>query len=237
MPKLSIFIPVYNESTYVHRLLENVFQEDISPWEKEVIIVNDGSTDDTLKQIRKFQTEYPALTVITTKNQGKGGAVNEAARRATGDVLLIQDADLEYDPADYHIILKEYQHPKRSVVYGSRTLGAKRYTSYHSHVLFYIGGILLTQLMNVLFGTKLTDQSTCYKSWRRELTAGLLEMCPTNGFAFEVEITAFFAKQTKITAVPIRYYPRALHHGKKIRFQDFVSSVATAIRCRLHTSK
>lgn len=232
MQTLSILVPVYNEAGYIKRCLENIVNESLPNWKKEVIVVNDGSTDETLQEIKEFEKEFGSIKVISTSNRGKGAAVKTAAQVATGDVLIIQDADLEYDPHDYHRILQEYEDNNNVVVYGSRILGARLYRSYHSHVLFYIGGLLLTQIVNLLFATNLTDQSTCYKSWRSSLTQELLASCPSTGFNFEIEMTAFFATQTSIVEVPIHYYPRALHHGKKIGVSDFLSSVFTAFKYR-----
>jgi dolichol-phosphate mannosyltransferase len=233
MPRLSILIPVYNEAAFVQRCLENIVNEDLGTWKKEIIVVNDGSTDETLAILKKFQKNvFPIKIMSSSSNKGKGAAIKRAAGQATGEILIIQDADLEYDPNDYHAILSEYTNPAIAVVYGSRILGAKLYTNYSSHPLFYVGGLLLTRYINFLFGTTLTDQPTCYKSWRAELTAELLENCPSNGFEFEIEMTAHFSRKGRIVEVPIHYYPRALSHGKKIRLKDFVLSVLAALRCR-----
>ena len=236
MTRLSILIPVFNEAPFVARAVENVINEDIGRVKKEIIIVDDGSSDNTPKILKELKKTFPELIILSNKtNQGKGAAIKKAARVATGDILIIQDADLEYDPNDYNPLLKAYSHNQVNVVYGSRILGAKIYNNYNSHILFYWGGRLLTQWVNLLFKTQLTDQPTCYKSWRSELTKDLLKHCPSNGFEFEIEMTAHFAKNQEIAEVPIHYYPRVMSHGKKIRPSDFVRSVFVAFEKRFQS--
>lgn len=233
MPRLSILIAVLNEDAYIKRCLDNIVNEKLPKWTKEIIVVNDGSTDNTLSILKQYhRTTHPLTIIDLPVNMGKGHAIKTAAAAATGDVLLIQDADLEYDPNDYHAILKEFQKKTTMVVYGSRILGEKLYTNRPSNMLFYWGGKSLSGLINVLFHTRITDQPTCYKAWRASLTPALLQYCPSQGFEFEIEMTAFFAKHHhSIVEVPIHYYPRTKSYGKKIGFKDFVLSVAAAIRC------
>lgn len=147
---------------------------------------------------------------------GKENALRKGMSKARGNVLIIQDADLEYDPNDYGEIVKKFDDENVSVVYGSRILGSKVFHNYSSNALFYFGAISLTKVTNVSLGTNISDQPTCYKSWRKDLTKGLLEYCRTNGFEFDIEMTAFFSKQCKIVEVPIHYYPRTVKQGKKI---------------------
>lgn len=233
MPTLSILIAAYNEDAYIFRCLENIVNEDLPGWKKEIIVVNDGSNDNTLKVLNQFAKQVHPIKIKSFRhNQGKGAAIKKAAQLASGDVLIIQDADLEYDPRDYQVILTKYTNPQVEVVYGSRILGSKRYTNYSSHPVFYLGGRLLTIFINLLFGTKLTDQPTGYKSWRANLTAPLLDKSLRHRFDFEIEMTAFFAQSGyKIHEVPIHYYPRTVNAGKKIGLADFLSSVTTALRC------
>ncbi len=231
--KLSIIVPVYNESVYITRCLENVIQEKTPAWEKEIIVVDDGSTDNTVELLKKFDSEIAKIQIITSDiNHSKGAALKQGVNNASGEVLIIQDADLEYDPSDYMAILSKYEDEETNVVYGSRILGAKIYHNYNANLFFLLGGITLTKTINSLFHTKLTDQATCYKSWRSDLSKNLLKYCQSNGFEFEVEMTSFFSKKNKIKEVPIHYYPRSVEHGKKITLTDFIKSVLMAFRCR-----
>jgi glycosyltransferase involved in cell wall biosynthesis len=213
--------------------LENVTQEKITGWDKEIIVVNDGSTDDTGRYLEEFGKEYKNINIITSvTNKGKGSALKKGIKEAKGDVVIIQDADLEYDPHDYIAILKEYENPKVEVVYGSRIKGAKMYHNYNANFFFYLGGVLLTKTINILFGTNLTDQATCYKSWRSSLSPKLIKDCHSDGFEFEVEMTAYFSKEADIKEVPIHYYPRTVSHGKKITLSDFLTSIFMVLRRR-----
>ena len=234
---LSIIIPVFNEEVYIQRCLQNIIEKNIGSWEKEIIIVNDGSTDNTLRSINQLKSEKINLKIFSLdSNQGKGAAIKKGIAESTGGILLIQDADLEYDPADYTVILEKYKDPKVEVVYGSRILGAKIYHNYSANVIFLWGGLLLTRIVNWLFTLKLTDQPTGYKSWRKRFNKELIINCKSNGFEYEIEMTALFSKKSKIHEVPIRYYPRTVSHGKKIRLTDFIKSLITAIRCRFFQS-
>lgn len=231
--KLSIVIPIYDESAYIIRCLENVTQVNLPNFEKEIIVMNDGSTDDTLDLIEKFNQKNTKIKIISLEiNQGKGEALKKGIQAATGEFVIIQDGDLEYDPSDYLAILSEFGNKETNVVYGSRILGAKIYHNYSANIFFLTGGILLTKTINCIFGTKLTDQPTGYKSWRNTLSKNLLKYCQSSGFEFEVEMTAFFSRINKIKEVPIHYYPRTVSHGKKIRFIDFVKSILMVFRCK-----
>ncbi len=231
--KLSIIIPVYNESLYIIRCLENVINTRMPEWEKQIIIVNDGSSDNTLELVEKFSSGKQNIQVISlANNQGKGAALKNGIAHASGDVVIIQDADLEYDPSDYANILAEYENTETTVVYGSRILGAQMYHNYNANIFFLVGGISLTKTVNILFGTNLTDQATCYKSWRNKISKELLKYAKSNGFEFEVEMTAFFSSGNVINEVPIHYYPRTVGHGKKIRLSDFIKSILMAFRCK-----
>jgi len=234
MPKkLSIIIPVYNESKFILRCLEDVSALEIPNYIKEIIVVNDGSTDNSFELIKKFSDENKNIKLITlSKNLGKGAALKKAIGQTTGEIVIIQDADLEYDPKDILQILKKYENKNCNVVYGSRILGSQVFNNKNAGMFFFFGGITLTKLINILFGTELTDQPTCYKSWRNFLSKDLIKYCRSNGFEFEVEMTAFFSKSNNIEEVPIHYYPRSVKNGKKITLKDFIVSAFTAFRCK-----
>jgi glycosyltransferase involved in cell wall biosynthesis len=231
---LSIIIPYYNESAYIKRCLENVIHADTSPWKKEIIVIDDGSTDETIQVVKELQKEHDEILLIKNeKNIGKGASVKNGIKNANGEILIIQDADLEYDPSDYQKILEKYQNEKINVVYGSRILGAKIYNNYSANLIFYLGGITLTALVNFFLKTKITDQPTGYKSWRTEFSSEILKFCKSNQFAFEIELTGYFAKKgEKIVEVPIHYYPRTVSHGKKIGLKDFLASILMLSRVR-----
>lgn len=232
--KLSIIMPIYNESVYLKRSLENIVNVHVPGWKKEIIAVNDGSTDNTLELLKNFDKNNTKIKIISSdKNMGKGAALKKGIKEASGDVLIVQDADLEYDPSDYQTILAQFEKENVNVVYGSRILGVKIYHGYNAGALYYLGGITLTKIINLMFGTGITDQPTCYKSWRSNLSSDLVK-CRSNGFEFEVEMTALFSMKNKIAEVPIRYYPRTVGQGKKITFRDFVKSVLTAFRCKFN---
>jgi glycosyltransferase involved in cell wall biosynthesis len=231
MKKLSIVIPTYNESNYICRCLKKVAQIKINNWTKEIIVIDDGSTDNTLDLIKKFNQGHKIKIIHYQNNQGKGAALKKGVDQAAGDVIIIQDADLEYDPSDYSSILSEFRDKKTDVVYGSRILGTKIYQNRNAGLFFLLGGMMLTKIVNLLFRTRLTDQPTGYKCWRSKFSKDLLKYCQTKGFEFEIEITAFFSKVTTIKEVPIHYYPRSVRQGKKINVGDFLKSVFTAFWC------
>ena len=229
--RLTIIIPAYNESAYITRCLENVINAKTPNIEKEIIVVNDGSKDNTLDILELFQKSHFINVISHERNMGKGACIKTALCQSTGEIVIVQDADLEYDPNDYVAILDMFNDSNVDVVYGSRITGAKIYHNYSANAVFYLGGITLTKITNVFFKTKLTDQPTGYKSWRRELSQGIIENCHADGFEFEIELTAYFSNKTEIQEVPIHYYPRTVSHGKKINALDFFRSVATIIRC------
>ena len=230
--KLSIIVPVYNEAAFVIRSLENVVNVEIPNWKKEIIIINDGSTDDTLRLLREFNKKHKLIKIISyAQNLGKGAALKKGIRVAQGEITIIQDGDLEYDPNDYFPILKKYENKNTKVVYGSRILGTKIYHNHSASRLFLLGGLTLTQLMNLMFNTKITDQPTCYKSWRSSLSQKMLKNCQSNGFEFEIEMTAYFAQANEIQEVPIHYYPRTVNYGKKIGLKDFFKSAWYIFLC------
>lgn len=229
---LSIIIPAYNESSFIIRCLESVVAVELDGWKKEIIVIDDGSQDETSSLVTNYQKKHSSVQLIALeRNKGKGFALQQGIAQATGDVCIIQDADLEYDPHDYIAILAQYDDQKTQVVYGSRVLGSNLYHSGTAGLVFYLGGRTLTQIVNIAFGATLSDQPTCYKSWRGSLSAELLKYCKSTRFEFEIELTAFFTTQTRIREVPIHYAPRTIEQGKKIGYKDFITSVLTIARC------
>ena len=223
--KLSVIIPVYNEEKTILRLVELVRAV---PLEKEIIIVNDGSTDSTRTLIEnKFRTADGIRILTHEKNSGKGSAIRTGIQAALNDAVIIQDADLEYDPSDYVVLRKALESSSANVVYGSRFLGKKQVTgAFHRFVNYF-----LTTLTNALYGSRLTDMETCYKLFRRDTIQAL--NLTSRGFEVEVEITAKTLKSgEKIVEVPISYKGRTHHEGKKIGWRDGVKAVLALVRFR-----
>ena len=219
--KLSIIIPIFNERRTVAELVARVEAAPVFDYSKEIILVDDGSTDGTSQLLGRLAAAHDAILLRHEKNRGKGAAVKTALARASGDLVLIQDADLEYDPAEYPRMLAAYT-PQTPVVYGSRNV--KKTNRGYSH--YVLGAALLTRFTNLLFGSKLTDVYTCYKLFPRTVVNSLT--LRQNRFSFEAEITAKLLKNNvPITEVPINYYPRSFPDGKKIRFRDGVAGAWT----------
>ncbi|MDP3769557.1 MAG: glycosyltransferase family 2 protein [Candidatus Sungbacteria bacterium] len=224
--KLSIIIPVYNEKRTIAELLGRVSAAPVQNYIKEIILVNDGSNDGSKEVLPGLAAMHNARLISHRTNKGKGAAIRTALSYTTGDLVLIQDADLEYDPADYEKLLAA-QSTDTPVVYGSRNLG-KTNRGYSHYVL---GAALLTRMTNLLFGAKLTDMYTCYKLFPRAMLNNLV--LRQNGFSFEAEVTAkILKKHIPIVEVPIHYYPRSFSQGKKIRFSDAATGAWTLIVCR-----
>lgn len=222
MSKLSIVIPAYNEGPTIHHILNRVKAVQLTGnIEKEVIIVNDCSKDNTEEAILSYKAANPELPITYYKhevNQGKGAALHTGIYKATGDYVLIQDADLEYDPEEYNILLKPIITGFADVVYGSRFMGGKPH-----RILFFwhsIGNKMLTMASNMFTNLNLTDMETCYKVFRREVIQGI--KLKEKRFGFEPEVTAKISKIPKIRIyeVGISYYGRTYEEGKKIGMKD-----------------
>jgi glycosyltransferase involved in cell wall biosynthesis len=236
MKKLSIVIPAYNEGKTIHLILDKVAQTSIVGVEKEVIIVNDCSTDDTQDNIKKFMSLNPALNIkyfYHETNSGKGAAINTGIGKATGDFVIIQDADLEYDPSEYSILLKPIVDGHADVVYGSRFIGGKPH-----RILFFwhsIGNQFLTFISNMFTNLNLTDMETCYKVFRREVIQSIT--IKEKRFGLEPEITAKISKipNIRIYEVGISYYGRTYSEGKKIGWRDGVEAIWCILKYNLFT--
>ena len=222
---LSVIIPVYNEESTVVELIERVAGVEL-PLEKEIIVVDDGSSDKTLELLQLNQTKITHL-YATPVNVGKGAAVRIGLKFAKGDILLIQDADLELDPAEYKELLKPILDGKTSVVYGSRFLRRDNPVP----PIRRLANRFLTGVTNLLYGSRLTDMETAYKVFTKEVAAKLA--LSGNRFEIEPEITArIFQAGYKIWEIPISYQPRTAAEGKKIKWKDGVKGVWTLVRCR-----
>jgi dolichol-phosphate mannosyltransferase len=234
--KLSVLIPAFNEQETIIQLLDKVKSVKIL-LKKELIIVDNNSKDNTNKLVTDwmFKNKDISARLIFEKNPGKGSAVRSGIKVATGDILIIQDADLEYDPIDYNKLLKPVMDGKTKVVYGNR-LGFKENKT--AHLSFYIGGRAMTIMGTFIFGKNVKDINTCYKVWVADLTKNV--EFRENGFAFDfAEITPFFIKSLKkdkmeIMMVPIHYYPRTVHQGKKVTWKDGIYGIGAMLKYRFY---
>ena len=222
MPTLSIVIPAYNEERTIHLILDKVRQVTLPDgWQKEVILVNDFSKDNTEGAIRQYQSQHPEFPVsymAHTYNQGKGAALHTGIAKATGDYTIIQDADLEYDPEEYNVLLVPVLKGFADVVYGSRFMGGRPH-----RILFYwhsIGNRFLTRISNIFTNLNLTDMETCYKLFRSDIIKGI--DLKEKRFGFEPEVTAKISRipGVRIYEVGISYYGRTYEEGKKIGWRD-----------------
>lgn len=227
MSKLSIIIPAYNEAATIHLILDKIKQvELIKGIQKEVIIVNDCSKDQTEQAIEVYATNNPDFPIIYVKhevNQGKGAALHTGIAKASGDYLIIQDADLEYDPSEYNQLLKPILDGFADVVYGSRFIGGKPH-----RILFFwhtIGNKFLTFISNMFTNLNLTDMETCYKMFNTKIIQSL--DLTEKRFGFEPEVTAKIARipNIRIYEIGISYYGRTYADGKKIGWKDGVRAI------------
>lgn len=227
--KLSIVIPVFNEEQTLAALLDKVIEAKISI-PKEIIIVDNKSKDKSPEIAKDYAQRYPYIKyVLENEVQGKGAAVKRGFKEATGTIIIIQDADLEYDPNEYQSLINPILEGKAKVVYGSRRL--KKENKQYSGFSFYLGGVAVTWATKVLYLTNITDEPTCYKVFRTDVIKNMTIL--GNRFEWEPEITAKVIKQgIKIYEVPISYYPRAEEEGKKIKWKDGVEAIWTLVKYR-----
>jgi glycosyltransferase involved in cell wall biosynthesis len=220
--KLSIVIPAYNEGPTIHRILDRIGEVKLlNNIQKELIIVNDCSKDNTEEAILKYKADHPEMNIVYYKhevNQGKGAALHTGISKATGDFTVIQDADLEYDPEEFNILIKPVIRGDADVVFGSRFLGGSSH-----RILFYwhsIGNKFLTMLSNMFTNLNLTDMETCYKMFKTPIIQGI--KLKEKRFGFEPEVTAKIARvpNIRIYEVGISYYGRTYAEGKKIGWRD-----------------
>lgn len=222
---LSVIIPVYNEEKNVQEIIKRVQATKLA---KEIIVVDDGSQDGTRDILKKLDGKKKVRVILHEKNRGKGAAVVTGMNSATGDIILIQDADLEYDPRDYPVLLQPIDEDLADVVYGSRFLGAA-----HRVTMFWhqVANKMLTFMTNILYDSILTDMETGYKVFRREVIEGLT--IRSRRFNFEPEFTAKILKRKyRIFEVPITFNPRDYADGKKIKLKDAFEAVFALLRYR-----
>ena len=234
MNKVSIVIPIYNEEKTLEAIIVAVEKADTLGMEKQIILVDDCSRDKSRDILKKYEDIH--TVVYHEKNQGKGGALQTGFKNATGDIVLIQDADLEYDPNEYKDLLHPILNGKADVVYGSRFLGGRPH-----RVLYYwhcVGNKLLTRISNIFTNLNLTDMETCYKVFTKEIMDQILPKLQSKGFGFEPEITAKIAKlakqdKCKIYEIGISYSGRTYAEGKKIGWKDGVEALWCIIKFNL----
>ncbi|MBL7854163.1 MAG: glycosyltransferase family 2 protein [Cyclobacteriaceae bacterium] len=236
--KLSIIIPAYNEGTTIHLILNKIKDVELSDnWSKEVILVNDFSTDNTDDVIQTYKMANPTLPITYLKhdrNRGKGAALQTGINKATGDNVIIQDADLDYDPREYNVLLKPIIDGFADVVYGSRFVGGRAH-----RILFFwhtIGNKFLTFLSNMLTNLNITDMETCYKVFRSDIIKGI--KLEETRFGFEPEVTAKIARvrNIRIYEVGISYYGRTYEEGKKISWRDGFRAIYCIIKYNIFKS-
>lgn len=225
--KISIIIPTYNEGKTLDELLFRILQVDLWGMSKEIIIVDDCSDDSTQEILNKYSRFDDFVVLLHYKKKGKGQAIKTGLGMATGDLIIIQDGDLEYDPKDYKKLIFCMNENRVDVVYGSRFRGSK----ITCKPIYYIANYLLTKLTNLLYGSMLTDMETCYKLFKREVFRGI--DLTAKGFDFEPEVTAkVLLKGIRIYEIPISYNARGKQAGKKIRFIDGLIAIWMLLKCK-----
>ena len=223
-PLLTVVMPVYNERATIDEIIERVTKV---PMRIELIVIDDCSKDGTREHLVSLQRQYGFTLLLQERNQGKGAALRRGFAAVTGDIVVVQDADLEYSPEEFPMLVELIAEGRADVVYGSRFLGRHRVFLF-TH---YLGNRLLTLLTNVLYNTMLTDMETCYKVMRREVLEGM--NLRSNGFGIEPELTAkIFKRGFRVYEIPITYDGRSYEEGKKIGWKDGVVALWVLIRHR-----
>ena len=227
--KISIIIPVYNEISTLDKILEKVNEAYFQGLKKEIILVDDGSKDGSREKLKELESFGSYKIYYHAKNMGKGAAIRTAISYITGDIVVIQDADLEYDPKDYEDLIKLIIDDRADVVYGSRLSGGRPTRSFmFTHLL---GNKFLTLLTNILYDATLSDMETCYKAFRADVIKNIT--IKSNKFDFEPEITAKVLKRKyHLYEAPISYYGRDYHEGKKITWKDGIAAIIALIKYR-----
>ncbi|MDD2693552.1 MAG: glycosyltransferase family 2 protein [Candidatus Gracilibacteria bacterium] len=236
MQKLSIIIPFLNEEKTIHTILMRIVALQNLNYHKEIILINDGSSDTSEPIIQEFiGQEYPHTSFVllkNTKNQGKGFSCKEGIRHATGDVFIIQDADLEYNPDDYAKMLQTLEEKNLDMIYGSRNRGFVENGFHYSYVSFLLGGLFVSFVTSIFTGRMVTDEPTCYKMFRSHLREDLL-LPEENGFEWEPAITTLLLRKGfRYGEIGIQYSPRKTIEGKKIKWIDGVKALVAIVKWR-----
>jgi len=228
--KLSIVIPVFNEIQTIKKIIRKIEEVDLGNIKKEIILVDDYSTDGTREIIKKLNEKY--VKIFQKKNQGKGAALKAGIRAANGDFIIFQDADLEYEPKDYTKLLQPILENKTNITFGSRFINQKfsiLEKNRTMHPIHWIGNRFLTAVFNILYGTSLTDVEPCYKMFKSDILKNV--DVKSNGFEYDIELMCRLVKKGyKILQLPISYHPRTFGEGKKINWKDGFIAFITMIK-------